>query len=359
MSGDTDNKPIVSGSMEVKLVDDGNVVSAKFIPLVNHNSDVEVLKNIKVPDKFFNRIKMEVEVLDQIFGGQESPGLMAGTSILFTGMPGAGKSTAALQFSDLIQRNSGRNILYNIGEEVKPIIKMRADRLGIDGNFSISQFDDVNELIDFCKKTGVEVLFTDSLQSLRDREHPDLGGKALWKITAKKLHKFAKDEDIVVFIIGQITKGGDFAGFMETKHDVDVHAHMKLNPDTASRIFELTKNRFGPAAIPYEFNLSAKGLDFAKAVMVESGGEETSRSTASERRDKIITLIKELLLKGEQISGYCFNRFNDPITGKMGVDCSGGYWRTMIEKARHALESEGHVLNEKKIDGRTYVFVEI
>jgi DNA repair protein RadA/Sms len=332
----------------------------KHVSLVQHSDEIEVLRDIKVPDKFFNRIRMEVQVLDEIFGGQEMPGLLTGTSVLFTGMPGAGKSTAALQFGDLIQRNAGRNILYNIGEENKFMIKIRADRLGIDGNFCLSLFEDVNDLIVFCRETGVEVLFQDSIQSLRDWEHPDLGGKALWKITAKKLHRFAKDDDVTVFIIGHVTKGGDFAGYMETKHDVDVHAHMKLNPETMARVFELTKNRFGPAGIPYEFNLSAKGLDFSKVMMVEKGNdEEGSVSTASERREKIVGLIKELLLKGEQLSGYCFNRFPDPITGKMGVDCSGGYWRTMIEKAKNALESEGHVMGEKKIDGRTFVFVEI
>jgi predicted ATP-dependent serine protease len=332
--------------------------SPKHVSLVDHTDEVEVLKDIKVPEKFFNRIRMDVQVLDEIFGGQEMPGILAGTSILFTGMPGAGKSTAALQFGDLIQRNAGRNILYNIGEENKFMIKMRADRLGVDGNFGISMFEDVNDLIQFCRDSGVEVLFQDSLQSLRDREHIGTNPKALWKIIGKKLHKFAKDDDITVFIIGHITKGGDFAGPMEIKHDVDVHAHMKLNPETMARVFELTKNRFGPAGIPYEFNLSAKGLDFSKGVMVEPDSDEGG-SVSTERREKIGSLIKELLLKGERLSGYCFSRFPDPITGKMGVDCSGGYWRTMVEKIKSALEAEGHIMNEVKINGRTHVYVEI
>src|SRR5512137_2289661 len=134
---------------------------AKHIPLVDHSSQIKTLKDIKVPDTFFRRMKMEVPVLDELFGGPDFPGILPGSSILFTGMPGAGKSTAALQFGDLIQRNAGRNILYNIGEENKFMIKMRADRLGIDGNFCISLFEDVNDLLAFCEKTGVEVLFQD------------------------------------------------------------------------------------------------------------------------------------------------------------------------------------------------------
>lgn len=330
-----------------------------YVPLVEHSNDVEVLKDIKVPERFFNRIKMDVQILDEIFGGAEMPGMLAGTSVLFTGMPGAGKSTAALQFGDLFQRKAGRNVLYNIGEENKFMIKMRADRLGIDGNFCISMFEDVNDLIKFCRETGVEILFQDSLQSLRDRDYPDLNGKVLWKVVGKKLHKFAKDEDVTVFIIGHITKGGDFAGPMEIKHDVDVHAHMKLNPETASRVFELTKNRFGPAGIPYEFNLSARGLDFARGVMTEAEGEGDVRSSSSDRKHKTIALIKEKLLVGEKISGYCFTRFNDPITGKMGVDCNGNVWRVYIEQARRQLEAEGHILNSVKIEGRTHIYVEV
>ena len=336
--------------------------SAKNLPaIIDHSKDIITLKDIKVPDKFFHRMKMEVPVLDELFGGADWPGLLPGSSILFTGMPGAGKSTAALQFADLLQRNSGRNILYNVGEENEFMVAMRANRLGVGGNFGLSKFEDVDELIEACKENGVEVLFQDSLQSLRVKE--DLPRAKMLKAVSKKLVKFAKDEDVSVWIIGHITKGGNFAGPMEIKHDVDVHAHIRLNPDTMSREFELTKNRFGPAGIPYETNLTAKGLDFqAMALVPEDKGDDKEAAgggKAGQRREAIRDLIKEKLLQGEKISAYCLSRFADPFSGKMGVDCSGGFWRSMVERVSHELAAEGHKIGEMDINNRRHVFVEV
>lgn len=335
-----------------------------LIPLVEHSNDVKTLKDIKVPEKFFHRMKMEVSVLDELFGGQEWPGILPGTSVLFTGMPGAGKSTAALQFADLLQRNAGRNILYNVGEENEYMVKIRADRLGVTGEFGLSIIDDVDELIKVCKETGVEVLFQDSLQSLRIKPppgHAPLPRAQMLKAVTKKLHKFAKDEDITVWIIGHITKGGDFAGPMEVKHDVDVHAHIRLNPETMAREFQLTKNRFGPAGIPYECNLTAKGLDFAAMALVENKPEEGKKlgGKASERREAHEKLIKDALLKGDHISAYCQGRFKDPFTERQGVDCSPGVWRSTLEKVVSSLQAEGHIVSTEVKDGRKHYFCEV
>ena len=332
------------------------------LSLVDHSNDVKVLRDIKVPDKFFNRMALGVPVLDEIFGGQEWPGILPGTSLLFTGMPGAGKSTAALQFADLLQRHAGRNILYNVGEENEYMVKIRADRLGIAGEFGLSVIEDVDELIETCRSTGIEVLFQDSLQTLRCKDTEHMSRMERMKAVTKKLHKFAKDDDVAIWIIGHITKGGDFAGPMEIKHDVDVHAHIRLNPDTMMREFSLSKNRFGPAGIPYECNLTTKGLDFQAMALVpedKKDDKEKKGGKAGERREAIRKLIKDELLKGEQISAYCLARFKDPFSGKTGVDCSGGFWRSMVEKVAHELKAEGHIIGEVNKDGRKHYFCEI
>lgn len=328
------------------------------ISLIDHSKQIKTLRDIKVPEKFFNRMKMEVNVLDELFGGQDFPGILPGSSILFTGMPGAGKSTAALQFADLLQKNAGRNILYNVGEESDIMVTIRANRIGINGDFGISQIQDVDDLIQACKDTGVEVLFQDSLQSLTTSE--DTSTKEGWKVVAKKLHKFAKDENVSVWIIGHITKGGDFAGPMEIKHDLDIHAHIKLNPETMAREFMLTKNRWGPAGIPYECNLGAKGLDFQQMALVPEEKEEgKGTSKSADRREAVCKLIKEAFLKGDKLSGWSYNDFKDPTTGKQGIDCSGGYWRGLLERVKRELQAEGHVFGERRIDGRAHIYIEI
>jgi len=342
------------------------------VALVEHTNDVRTLKDIKVPEKFFNRMVLGVQVLDEIFGGQEWPGILPGTSVLFTGMPGAGKSTAALQFADLLQKNSDKNILYNVGEENEYMVKMRADRLGIDGNFGLSIIEDVDILIKTCKESGVEVLFQDSLQAVRiiphcekhefndrkckkcadEAKHPLSRGQMLKAVT-KKLHKFAKDNDVAVWIIGHITKGGDFAGPMEVKHDVDVHAHIRLNPDTAAREFSLSKNRFGPAQIPYECNLTSKGLDFAAMAQVEAETKEgKGPSKAADRREKNKKLVVDYLLTGKQVSAYDIGLFKE----FEGADAT---FRAVVESAVSSLKAEGHIIGVKLIDNRKHYLVEI
>lgn len=317
------------------------------IPLVDGTDTVEILNDIVVPDKFFHRTKTGVAVLDEIFGGTDMPGILLGTSFLMTGMPGAGKSTICLQVADLLQRTAGKNILYNVGEENKHMIKMRATRINVIGKFCIAQKLQVDDLIDYCKESGVEVLFQDSLQSLRDG---DLYGPRLLKSIVKKLHTFSKERDAIVFIVGHITKGGGFAGPKELQHDVDAHVHLRLNPDTGNRIMELQKNRFGPACMPYEFSLTAQGMDFTLVKGEDEDDGPKGRSVrASDRRTEVKDLIKERLLAGERISGYCFDRLK--------VDCSGGFWRGMLEKAAQELRSEGHVVDEARIDGRLHKFV--
>jgi KaiC/GvpD/RAD55 family RecA-like ATPase len=330
------------------------------IALIDHSKQIKTLKDIKVPERFFNRMKMDVQVLDELFGGQDFPGILPGSSILFTGMPGAGKSTAALQFADLLQKNAGRNILYNVGEESDIMVTIRANRIGINGDFGISQIDDVDDLIQACKDTGVEVLFQDSLQSLTTKE--DTSTRESWKIIAKKLHKFAKDENISVWIIGHITKGGDFAGPMEIKHDLDIHAHIKLNPETMAREFSLTKNRWGPSGIPYECNLGAKGLDFQQMALVpeEKDGEgKKTGGKAGERREAVSKIVKDAFLRGDKISGWSYTEFKDPFTDKMGIDCSGGFFRGIVERVKKQLQAEGHIFGERRIDGRSHIFIEI
>ena len=318
-------------------------------PLIQNNANVEILKDIVVPAKFYKRLDLGVPILNEIFGGQEMPGILPGTNFLFTGTPGAGKSTMALQMAELLSKNAGLNVLYNIGEENRYMIKLRADRLGITGNFCITQIDEVDDLIRFCDETGVEVLFQDSLQSLKDGT---LEGNAILKSAVKKMQAWKEVSDVTMFTIGHVTKGGIFAGPNELKHDVDAHAHIKINPDTGNRVFELQKNRFGPGCIPYEFSISSQGLDFQQLKPETENPIEAIAcgSKSADRRERIKQLIKDKLVGGEKISGYCFERLE--------VDCSGGFWRGMLARACKELQAEGKKVGEARIDGRLHNFIE-
>jgi len=323
--------------------------------LGNNDKSVHVLRDIEVPKKYFHRIKTGVQVLDEVFGGNEMPGIIPGASVLFTGFPGAGKSTMALQLADLMQSFAGRNVLYNVGEENAYMVKMRADRMSIMGNFCISHFEDVNDLFNYAVENDIEVLFQDSLQTLTMGE---LEGSKLIKAVGHALAKFASEKNVTTFIVGQITKGGDFAGPMQIKHAVDAHCHLSLNKETGNRIFELQKNRFGPAMMPYEFFMSGTGLDFRQ---VEDPETRVKKTNASRRKEAFVEKAKELLLRGEKLSGY--SHIEHPelgqwIADEAGGDCSGSWWRGILTKAVSELEREGNKFMTAKIDRRDTVWME-
>lgn len=315
--------------------------------LVEVDSKIEKLKDVVVPQKFFNKMRLGVQILDEIFGGIDMPGILEGSSFLFTGSPGAGKSTMCLQLADLLASHAGKKVLYNIGEENKHMIKLRSARIGVTGDFEISHFEDVNNLIRYIKENGVQVLIQDSLQSLGDGS---LRGANLLKSVVKKVHRLTKDESIgfTAFLIGHSTKGGSFSGPQEIKHDLDAHIHIRINSDTGNRIFEMTKNRLGPANMPYEFFMGLTGLDFKPAT--EEVPVKAPTSKVVDRREHVKDFIKEKLITGEKVSGYCFERF--------GINCSGGFWRGMLTKACEELKADGHVISTCRIDGRQHSYVE-
>ena len=320
--------------------------SIKDLTLLKESDSVEVLGDIKVPSRFFSRLSLGVPVLDELFGGADMPGILPGTSFLFTGMPGAGKSTMGLQLADYFQRK-GHSVLYNMGEENKHMVKLRADRIGLKQEFSISQFQQVDRLAAYCKENGVEILFQDSIQSLRDSE---LDGPKMLKSVTKKLVQLSKDEDVTMFLIGHITKAGHFAGPQEIKHDVDAHAHLQL-AESGNRIIELQKNRFGPASVPYEFALSANGLDFQQMASPTTDIREGTKgaSKAAQRKEAVRKAIREELLSGGRVSGYCAERLK--------CDCSGGFFRMMVMSVTQELGGEGYEVIEAKIAGRTHAFL--
>src|SRR5262249_42167003 len=74
------------------------------------------------------RFSSGIAEFDRALGG----GIVAGSLILIGGDPGIGKSTLLLQAAARMQQGSGV-VLYISGEESEKQIKMRGERLGIQG----------------------------------------------------------------------------------------------------------------------------------------------------------------------------------------------------------------------------------
>ena len=240
---------------------------------MNLNVGVKGLKHgtnisaIEVPKALRDRKKSGLEFLDDALGGE---GFVPSSVMMLTGTPGAGKTTMMLQMADAITK-SGHICLYNTGEESLYQVKMVAERLKLKHGFIAGQdtlVPDLLEHADALRKAnpGKQVfILQDSLQTLDDGKWKD-GANSMTPVRCTEmLTDWAKSTYGVVAFIGQVTKGGDFAGKQTILHAVDVRAKLYIDEDKRSetygeRIFEVTKNRFGCNGRSYILGMRPTGL---------------------------------------------------------------------------------------------------
>lgn len=210
------------------------------------------LKKIKSETK--SRIKTNLYEFDRVLGG----GFVPGEVVLLTGEPGIGKSTLILQsLKDL-------KTLYISGEESAEQVKDRADRLEINlDNFLFSNDLQVEGIIESATeiKNQIQVLVIDSIQTIYSK---NIDGKTAsvsqLKETTKLLVNFAKKNDIVVIVIGHITKEGEIAGPKTLEHFVDTVLNFEGEKVSNYRLIRALKNRFGPTDEIGIFEMTSKGL---------------------------------------------------------------------------------------------------
>ena len=244
------------------------------------NPNVTIRSNILdvvVPKEMEKNIRTGLKHVDALFCGD---GVTPSTVALLTGIPGAGKTTLALQMADSITR-TGSIALYNACEESLYQVRRTVARLKFKHGFIPSYESDVMKLIALADKVRKDpankgkqlFIFVDSLQTLELEKEPGKKGRPLQgqnMITAAvwALADWAKANYAIVILVGQVTKDGTFAGKQEIKHAVDCHLHMAIDTDRKSenygeRIAEMTKNRFGPGGIYYPFSVGAAGVEFS------------------------------------------------------------------------------------------------
>lgn len=315
------------------------------LTLVNADEKSDMLCDVTVPEKYYDRILTGIQLVDLVFGGDETPGILPGSATMLTGVPGSGKTTFALQLSDALSRHAGKGLLYNANEESKPMVKLTADRIGIAARFQVAQVHSIDALVKRVLDEGIEVLVQDSLQTLQDGS---LTKQNLLASVTRKLVRLSKDHDVTVLVIGQVTKTGQASGPMALLHEVDAHLHIGRDKKTGNRFLNMMKNRFGPADQPLEVALSAHGLDLRRMESAEDA-DGVGQNKQAARRDEVKAIIRKLLMDGEFVSGYDFER--------LGVQCSGGFWRGMLRLTVADMEREGLPMGEAKIGGRTHSFV--
>ncbi|MEO0283913.1 MAG: DNA repair protein RadA [candidate division WOR-3 bacterium] len=217
----------------------------------------EVFKftDIKLKTKKF--IETGINEVDRVLGG----GLVEGGLYLLGGDPGIGKTTLLLIIAEKIS-NKGKKVLFVSAEESGEQLKMKAERLKIEGeNIWISQSSDTESIEEEIREIKPEFLIIDSIQTVFNPLNPSSPGSVSQvRDVGSFFLKISKRENITTFLIGHVTKTGEIAGPKTLEHMVDCVLYLEGEKRENLRILRPFKNRFGSTDEIGIFEMLEEGL---------------------------------------------------------------------------------------------------
>ena len=148
-------------------------------------------------------------------------------------------------------------------EESAAQIKMRAERLHVASeNFYLFPETDMTNIQDAIKKIKPSFVIIDSIQTMQE---PDIqsavGSVAQVREVTAELMQIAKTNNITIFIVGHVTKGGAIAGPKILEHMVDTVLYFEGDLHHTYRILRAVKNRFGSTNELGIFEMRESGLN--------------------------------------------------------------------------------------------------
>ena len=266
----------------------------------------EPISLASVSSKATSRISTKITELDRVLGG----GLVPGQVTLIAGEPGIGKSTLLLQVADMLSKehdgssklgdevgskksevrtsnfNLRSSVFYVSGEESVSQIKIRADRLGVKSkSIQLLEETDIDAVIEEVSQvpqvpkvpreekqkkvrdtfdtfdTHGTFLIVDSIQTMTTSDLSGMAGSVgQVRECAYRLVRFAKENNIPVFLVGHVTKQGSVAGPAVLMHIVDTVLWFEGDKTLTTRMLRAVKNRFGPTDEVVIFEMEEKGL---------------------------------------------------------------------------------------------------
>ncbi len=238
-----------------------------------------VINIIEVETSEEPRIKTPSEELNRVLGG----GIVLGSVTLIGGEPGIGKSTLLLQLTLKMKKK----IFYVSGEESASQIKMRADRLTDIQNPNCFLFTETSleKILHEAKKLEPDFVIIDSIQTLQSQLiESSPGTVSQIRECSNEIIKYAKENNVPVFLVGHITKDGQIAGPKVLEHMVDVVLNFDGDRNHLFRLLRANKNRFGSTSEIGIYEMISQGLKEIKnpsEILITKKFEELSGNSVA------------------------------------------------------------------------------
>ena len=191
---------------------------------------------------------------DRVLGG----GLLPGSLLLLGGNPGVGKSTLALHMCSDINKP----VLYVSAEESEEQIAIRAKRINVESkNLHLSSENDLNGILTHIDRISPALVIIDSIQTILNSDLDSLpGSPSQIRDCGQKFLEVSKQKNVIIIIIGHVTKEGTIAGPKMLEHMVDTVLYLEGDDRYEHRILRSAKNRFGATNEVGIFHMNEKGL---------------------------------------------------------------------------------------------------
>ena len=290
------------------------------------------------------RIALSSAEINRVLGG----GIVPGSVSLLTGEPGVGKSTLLLQLAHSLAASASSSrtasvagpVMYVTGEESPVQVKLRADRMGVNGQGILLLAEtDVDSILERLEETQPGLVIVDSIQTLQcEDEASGPGSVGQVRESALRLLRWAKSTGKPVFISGHMTKDGSLAGPRVLEHMVDAVLHLESQDSGGFRVLRAAKNRFGSTDEVGVFLMTERGLDDVS---------DPSRAMLSQRSGPQLGAIatpalegsRALLLEVQALTN--FSQLPAPRRVSNGVDHNRLLMLTAVASRRAGLELGG------------------
>lgn len=218
------------------------------------------------------RVSSGMSELDRVLGG----GIVPGSVVLIGGDPGVGKSSILLQV--MCHLSTQQKVLYVTGEESLQQVASRARRMQLpDEHLRLYTETDVENITIAAEKELPKVMVVDSIQTMQLADVSSAaGGVSQVRETAAYLTRYAKQNNVAIFLVGHVTKSGEVAGPRVLEHIVDTVVFLEGQSDSRFRTLRAIKNRFGAVNELGVFAMTEKGMKQIKnpsAIFLSRGDE--------------------------------------------------------------------------------------